>query len=483
MQVASISKNTKSIVREGFYKATRELDSSVMLSRAVVDMCGCCVPWLIMANNSTERKEKARKFSFEYSLAWLSPFLTIPLTNRAAMKHVGKLTKNFWSNSHKAIHISNEFLKDTDSMMSELMRMGKDTKKNPIESLYYRLNPKKKYNSKINVDSLLESCGGDKEKLRQRLIKSKNAVFVSDCLFTAIAMGSFPFLNNEITKKSSGQTGFSAEMSMAEKEIVEKRAEKYEKTKKKRFLSFVGLVGASTAAMSLAGFTPLKSTNNNSKLVKTLKKHSKLFDYKKGIYMSRLPLAGVVLLSSLGFIMSARNKTEEKDLSIRNLVGYSVFFGGDLLTSSLLTNVSDRLFGTKLRKENNSNKRAINKVFPGVKPIEQVLKEVEEGKIPKVNKKVASGIFWTNMVLLMGAMGFAIPKAINKMIKNDVNKDVKAKTNTSNINVSAVPLKNIPQPPVVQKFSTMSDLQNSIPLTSILAISSGLIPHAQTTKQ
>ena len=117
-------------------------------------------------------------------------------------------------------------------MMSELAKM--DVKKYPLESLFYRLNPKKQYNSKLDIDALLESCGGDKEKLRQKIIKAKNAVFIFDCIFTFGMLGSVPFINNEITKKQSGQAGFSAEMSMADKEIVERRAKDYEKTKLKK---------------------------------------------------------------------------------------------------------------------------------------------------------------------------------------------------------------------------------------------------------
>ena len=95
-----------------------------------------------MANNDTERKEKNRRYLINYVIIWLTPFVTLPLSNRFAMRYIGKLTKKFWSNNHKAMHISNEFLKDADSMMNELKKMGKDIKKNPLESLYYRLNLK-----------------------------------------------------------------------------------------------------------------------------------------------------------------------------------------------------------------------------------------------------------------------------------------------------------------------------------------------------
>ena len=56
MQIAQINSKQNPTFKSGFYNVTRELDSSVMLSRAVVDMFGCCIPWLIFANNNTERK-------------------------------------------------------------------------------------------------------------------------------------------------------------------------------------------------------------------------------------------------------------------------------------------------------------------------------------------------------------------------------------------------------------------------------------------
>ena len=260
-------------------------------------------------------------------------------------------------------------------------------------------------------------------------------------MFTFGAGTTVLFGNNEITKKTTGQSGFSAEMSMADKEIVEKRAEKYEKSKKKRYLTSLGIIAATTLGMSLAGFATLYSKSTN-KLVQKLRSNARLFDYTKGIYMSRLPF----FLGNMAFYMgasllAARNNTERKDAAIRNGVGATVFFGGDLLLSSLFTNFSDRIFGTKLRQETGNNS-IFRKIFPKVKPIRQVIEEVELGKISKVNKKVGAGIFWADMLLLMISMGYAVPTAINKMIKRDVEKDINTQkassftelTNTPQIN-------------------------------------------------
>lgn len=423
MQVAQISHKQNPSFKNGFYNTTRELDSSVMLSRGLIDTFGCTIPWLILANNDIERKEKTRRYLANYAIIWLTPFITLPLSNRFAMKYIGKLTKNFWSNNHKAIHISNEFLKDTKSMMSELKKIADKTDKNPLEALYNKFNPKNKYEQKLNLDELLKSVGGDEEKLRQKLIKSKNAVFISDCIFTFGAGSTVIFTNNEITRKQTGQAGFSAEMNMADKEIIEKRAQDYEKNKKWKYLAALGLNIATAFGMSLASFAPLYSKSSN-KLIQKLSNNAKLFDYTKGIYMSRLPF----FIGNTAFIgvcmLAARNNTERKDLAIRQGVGDAVFFGGDLLLASLFTNLSDRLFGTKLRK--NSDNTTFRKIFPKVKPIKQIMEEVEQGKISKANKRTAAGIFWTNMLILMAAMGYLIPTLINKMIRRDVEKDVQS---------------------------------------------------------
>ena len=220
MQVAQINYKRDPSFKNGFYRTTQVLDSSVMLSRALIDTFGCTIPWLIMANNDIERKEKTRKYLLNYFIIWLTPFVTLPLSNRFAMRYIGKLTKSFWSNNHKAMIISNKFLKDSDQMMSELRKMAYETERYPLEALFNGLFSKNKYDQKINLNKLLEAVGGDKEKLRKQLIRSKNAVFISDCIFTFGAGASILFATNQITKKQTGQSGFSAEMSMADKDIL-----------------------------------------------------------------------------------------------------------------------------------------------------------------------------------------------------------------------------------------------------------------------
>lgn len=431
MQIQSQNQKIPSF-KNSFYNVTRELDSSLPLSRAVADMFGCDIPWILMANNKDEKKEKARKLFTVFGIAWLSPFLTLPLSNRIAMKYVGKLTNKFWSNNHKAIHISNEFLKNTDDMMKELTRLSKKTTSGPLEMLYNKLF-KSSYKQEIDIETLLKSCNGDKEVLRQRLIKAKNSVLFSDCIFSFGSVGTFPFFNNEITSKNSGQKGFSAEMKMADKSVVEKRAEEYEKNKKHKFLAYLGLVVTMSLGLSLSAFAALYS-KKSSKFLDKLRNNSKAFDYTKGIYMSRLPLFIGSLTTQVGYMLASRNKTERKDNAIRYGLSDAVFFGGDLLMASLFANLSDRVFKTKLRKDG-ENTSFFRKIFPKVKSVKQIMDEVEIKKIKPVNKHLSAGIFWTNLGLIMITMGYFIPKYVNKMIKSDVNKD-----NSNTISNNTLPI-------------------------------------------
>ena len=127
-------------------------------------------------------------------------------------------------------------------------------------------------------------------------------------------------------------------------------------------------------------------------------------------------------------LLASRNETEKKDQIIRNGIGSAVFFGGDLLLGSLFSNISDRLFGTKLRLEEGNNS-FVNKIFPKIKHLDQVMEEIKNGKISGVNKKVCAGIFWANMIILMCSLGYLIPTFVNKMIRHDVEKDVNAQNN------------------------------------------------------
>lgn len=414
--------NTTSFKAGQFAGVTAELDKNIVLSRAIIDMFGCDIPWVVMANNKQERIERTIRYSIVFTLAFLSPMAVLPLFNRVAMKNFAKLTDKFFTNNHKAIHLSNEFLVNKEKMLEGLNTLAQKTSASPIELLAAKLTRKPVKPQVLDIQDLIKRAGGT-EELRQKLIKTKNGVLFTDLITSGVSLGSVNFINNHITEKRSGQKGFSAEFNMAEKNIVEKRAGSYDKSKWLRYSGFMALTLAISTAIPLSLRKGLSSVKP-AKLPDFIKKYSKLADYRKGIYMSRFALMMCSVMCHGGAIIFARNKTEAKDIAVRFGTADAIFYGGDLLLLAMFTRISDTLFGTKLLKEIQNKKSLLRKIFPENKSVKEILEEVDAGKLAKKNKYAAIGMFWLNIVLLSIAMGFGISAMMNKVIKKDVQKDV-----------------------------------------------------------
>lgn len=432
MRVQRNDNYTHTFKNGGFYNTTGELEKNIILSRAIIDLAGCDVPWVIMANNKHERIERARRYTIVFILGFLSPIALVPGLNRFAMKYMVKLTKSFWANNHKAMHLSNKYLVSAAKTKEGLTKLARKTTNGPIEAAYYKLTGKKQVQAGLKLKELLEQSGGDWEKLRQKLISAKNTVLCTDFLMQGIALGSLGFVNNYLTKKKTGESGFSAEFKMADKKIVEKRADDYEKNKFVRYAGFLAMAAGLGTLIPLALKKGLRASDA-SKFGNFVKKHADKFDYEKGIYMSRLAfLILILVMNHGGLLIASRNKTEAKDVTIRMGGADIIFFGGDLVIASLLANMCDRLFKTKLvNHDKKAEKSLFRKIFPKVKPIREINELVDEGKIAPVNKKLATGLYWTNLGILAFGMGYLIPTLINKIIRTDVKKDVEKENKIS----------------------------------------------------
>ncbi len=429
----------------GFYNNSAQLERNALMSRGLISGVND-VMWLAMANNNDERKEKARRFAVALSLAYLTPIITLPFSNRLAMKYCSKLTDSFWANNHKLIHISNEFLKDTKSLKKGMESLSKDYSYSPFESLYYKFKGKIPEKKPLNFDEILDKCGGKNEagyeKLRQKLINTKSGILCSDFLFSTLSFGSIGFVNNEITKKQTGKSGFSAEFSMADKEVVQKRAEAYERTKSKRIAAFV----LGTLAMGISVPLVMKkglSADKSTKFSDFVKKHGSKLDYEKGIYMSRLSmLLGAILLGHIGTLLANRNTTELKDNAIRFFAADAVILGGDVVLSSVLYKLSDKIFKTELSKP---AEKPLEKILPKYKSLKEVANEVDAGKINPKNKKAALAIYWSVLASISTITGYFLPKFINYVIRKDVNKTVEEMDKEKNSYGNSRPFYELPE--------------------------------------
>ena len=405
MKVEGQNQSFKGMAYNAALTSTAFLDKNALANKGLFDLVGSDIPWIIMANNKEERRERVRRNLLSFVLIFASPLLALPFANGFAMKSIAKLTDKFFSKQFNAIRLSNKDLMDADKTKLALEKLSKEFK--------------------IDKNKLLEKADGSYDVLRKKIINAKNSVLALDFLLIMASFGNIGFINNYLTKKRTGQSGYSAEFNMADKEIVEKRAEKNKKLNKIKFLSYMALTMATVTGLPLAIRHGLLS-KKSGKVVDKIQKYAEKFDYTDLIFMKRLPLFISMVGVQLGICAASRNKTELKDNAIRASMFTTIFFGGDLLMSSLLGNLSDKLFATKLRKEGQTSK--LSKILPSIKSMEE-LKTLGHNK----SLNMGMGIFWLNFIGLAALIGFGIPKIINKMIKKDVSEDAKKAQGLNNV--------------------------------------------------
>lgn len=371
---------------------------NIFLNKALFDLTSSDIPWVIMANNKEERRERINRSALSIGMVFVSPLIVLPFINRFTMKNIVGLTSKFNSKEWHAIKLSNKDLISAEKIKTGLENLSKELK--------------------INFKPIIDKVGGDYDKLRSKVSTAKNIVLGTDLMLIAGSFGHIGFFNAWQTKQKTRQNGYSAELKMADKEVIEKRAEKYKKTEKLRYAAFLSSLLYLTVAIPAALKRGLVSPVG-CKFGDFVKKHATKFDYKDAIFMSRLPMALSFLTAHFGIFMASRNSTERKDNLIRSSSTLSIFFLGDILLASILGGLSDKFLKTKLLKKDSENK-ILNNVLPPIKD----LKELKAEKLKK-EVKFAKGIFWLNFAVLSALMGFITPYFINKLIKKEVAEDTK----------------------------------------------------------
>lgn len=398
---------------------------NVFLNKTLFDLTGSDIPWVVMANNKEERRERLNRATLSMVLVFISPILILPFANRIAMNKIVKLTPELFSKNFNAVRLSNKYLLSAEKTKEGLEELAKQKKfSNELKNMYYKYIKRKPVpEEKINLEELLQNVKGNTldekyDNLRKKISTAKNIVLGTDLFLVAAPFGHIGFFNNWQTEKKTGQIGYSAEMKMADREVVEKRAVKFKRNEKIRYGAFlaslVGLVVGLPVAVRHGVVSQKAGKFNNF-----VKKIGEKFDYKDAIFSSRLPMVLSFIGAHIGIFMASRNNTERKDNVIRSSTAISIFFLGDLLLSSILGRASDRVLGTKMlkRKEKES---WFNKLLPPMKNLD----ELKATKCPSTLQK-AKIIFWVNFIFLSALSGVIMPHLINKIIKKDVDKDAK----------------------------------------------------------
>lgn len=379
--------------KQHFKGFTDMVMGNIFLNKALFDLTSSDIPWVIMANNKEERRERINRSALSVGMVFVSPLIVLPFVNRFTMR---KLTSDFASKQWQAIKLSNKHLVSAEKTKSGLEKLSKELK--------------------IDFKPIIDKVDGDYDKLRSKISTAKNIVLGTDLMLIAGSFGHIGFFNAWQTKQKTGQNGYSAELKMADKDVIEKRAEKYKKTEKARYATFFTSLMALTVAMPIAIKHGLTSKMSN-KFSNFVKKHGAKFDYKDAIFASRLPMFLSFLVAHFGIFMSSRNSTERKDNLIRSSATLSIFFLGDLLLASILGRLSDKHLGTNIIKRD-EEKKILNKILPPMKKLDEIKASGSAKSI-----KMAKGIFWLNFAVLSALMGFITPYFINKLIKKEVADD------------------------------------------------------------
>lgn len=398
MQVNNIQKTPINFKNSGIATAAAFLEENVMLNKAMLD-ASVDIPFVCLANNRIERKERFRRVATNFILCFLTPFVTLPLTNHLAMKHIAKIIPKFMSKEANLIQLSNKYLKNKELTKEGIKLLSKE--------------------KNTEYSEIIKKFGGDYEKIRKNLINAKNSVLSFDFFFSPGSMVGMAFLNKFLTKKETKMDGYSAEFELADRETVEKRAEKYKKTERLREGIALGSILALTA-LPLAIKKGLASPKIDG-LAGYIKKHADKFDYTQGIFMKRLPLFLFCTVSQTGICMASRNQTELKNNALIASTAIAVFFGGDIVINSILSKFSDKFLNTEII-DKSAPRKGINKIFPKTIPIKNL-----QGK----SQKIAAVNFFINLATLAVLYGFGIPNLMNKIVRKDLSKTKRDK-NCSN---------------------------------------------------
>lgn len=404
---------------------------NIFLNKTLFDLTGSDIPWVVMANNKEERRERFNRASLSVALMFLPPLVILPFVNKFAMNKILKLTSEYSSKNYNAVRLENKYLSSAEKTKEGLAELAKQkTFSNELRNMYYKYIKRKPVpEEKLDIPELLKNVKGNTinekyDKLRKKISTAKTIVIAADLLLLGGFFGHIGFYNNWQTEKKTGQIGYSAEMKMADKEIVEARAAKYKRNEKIRYGAFLASLAGICVGLPMAirhGVLSKKA----GKINEFIKKHSEKFDYKDTIFMKRLPLFLVFLVGHFGIFMASRNKTERKDNAIRSTNTLILFFIGDLLLASGLGRLSDRILKTKMMKQGDK-KSLFNKILPSMKD----LQELKATKHPQTIRN-AKAIFWANFIFLSLMNGVITPHIINKIIKKDVDVDAK-KTEMAN---------------------------------------------------
>lgn len=398
----------------GLYNITAQVQQNTILNRGLIDLGGCAVPQMVMSNNNDERIERGVILGLYFVTDFLAPFVLLPFFNKRFLSKNG-IVKNFTNNERRIIEVSKKHLISDAKTMEEGIIATAEKLELEAKQKDRTINIKQDFMSILNRYK-------NKDELREKLIKTHEKVLFSDFLTTALMWCSIPWIGMTVTKLRTKRSGFSATYGMIDESESKKNAQKYESEKKKKLL-LSGLLGCVPSFI----FPKLVTAGMKGKskvLNSVIKKIPESFNYSKGIFPSKLIFATIWLLSDYpSQIISSRDKYEMRDRAVRGAGTIAVFFCGDFVLNNIFGRLSDKILKTQImdRSKLKRSDGFLKKLTLHPKSFDELdsLLKVDE-KVLKRTKSMGAALYWLTLCANMAILGFALPSALNRLLKNDL---------------------------------------------------------------
>lgn len=393
------------------YNLSSYIQSNATLNRAMIDVCGVDIPFIVTANNRDERIERAIRGNMIVFTAFIAPILSMPILNKIFLKKEGLLNH---PDERHILQVSKEHLTgDCEKLKEGIKKTAKE--------LENTKKPKFKDCAK-HFDNLLKRFPS--EELRQKLIRVHKNVFLADFLVASFCTISVPWLSNYITEKRTKRKGYVGEFKIAGENYTDKMAEKHEKLKKTKIgLSYLlPILTGSTIAAGLHRSMKLPE-KDLGKIGKLIKKNITLFDYKDAIYMSKMGYFAAMVGGELpACAFACRDKHELKMRATAWAAMSLMLFGGDFVLNNIAGRAIDWKWGTKLMDRKGFEKSGFFKrCLMHVNSFEKLNKMA---KLSPATKKAALAMYWGNLALTTILLGFGMSILTNRTMKKDVKKDL-----------------------------------------------------------
>ncbi len=415
----------QSITNNYIYRTTDKIETNTLLNRGIVEIFGYATPMALNANNKDEARERIMSSAVYSTIAFLSPCVTLPMFNKILLKKAG-ITDSISDKGVEIVRLSKKYLvKDSQTMLKGIDELKKDLK----EATKNKTREKFK-NIDKDFQKILDKFP-NKEVLRTKLLKTHTKIALADYISTGsmFILGTFGY--KELTKKLTKRTGFSAEYKMADEDYTKKNAQKHEKNKKtKILLSTVLMLVGSIACNKFIEKSFFKQ--NTKGAMKWIHNNAEKFDYTDGKFMKILPYFLISLVGDWpSYWMSARDKYELRDSIVRTAASASIFFGGGTILNGLFGRIFDKTLKTRLVNKENINAKSslLAKATAPIYTLEELRKKTNwDENLLKRTQKIGIGMYWLNLALVILILGIGLPKTLNHVLKNSVNKDIQEKS-------------------------------------------------------